>query len=576
MWGYVHNAQRTSTQNVFFQKKDGKAQEVFVQQKFDGNRQMVTYTQGKLVRIHNKNDTDTNFENEEALKEITQSLSSIAETFSNFVLDTELVALQNDKEDLYSVMKVKKKIAASRPKYELIVFDLCTGNQEFDSQPYRKRYEFLQRFLPFNSRHKTPGAPGNSKAQPVCLVRNLATWNTQTQSEVCVELGKFVIQNFMEGVVFRGCDAAFASRLPGSNGRHHPSVGMKLKPENLLEFNEGIARLLACGVSNSGQLVVCAPIPGVPTYVRAGALFDGIRTAFVGKAQPIAGSKCIPLLWTSDRHYVRPPVYPTETPNQPRDWFLYGSQNGEQPAQTWFGRPFVVNVKCDYRLSTQGLLQYAFACGAPTYAGEGVQSTSDMASRCDASDTLQDSMVKRALECFTRKTRQNVVVAKRAREGNVTYAGRKNPYPPLKGTYQEWNGLAGTQLKTAILERLSELQRSSWDTAVVGNKLRTSSTGDTGRLEYIRSRKQPWNETPDDYRRLAIEVREDAYGQDTQEDIEDLVRAHGGVVWRKDARFSLAATKGRRIVVTDTRNPTDEGEEMFRSRKWFQNWLNSD
>lgn len=577
--------------NCCFDMLNGGEQSVFVQQKFDGHRQLVSFRRagGKLT-VHNKEDTDTSFVNAEALGDIQQALASLIDDsaeFEGFVLDTELVALdERGNEDLYSVAKVKKAHMGpregARPNFELVVFDI--SRRDLDQAPYRSRYDYLTRFLTHSGRHAKPGADAVAgPAQPrvernrVCLVRNLAEWTKSTTPEECAALGANAVDSHMEGLVFRGTRAPFASRRPGSSRRKHASVGMKVKPEHLVGFGDGIATLLACGVSRSFQLIVAAPT-GAPPSTTEGHLFGGVKLRFVGKAQPVESTPAVPPIWFGDRSCVQPfthgadrgVVYP---PNRPHGWTEFGSKNGKQEAQVWFDPPFAVRVKCDYRLSSINLLQYAFATGA-------VPSGVDPFTMCSTDATLRDDMVRRARALFQQLavspplviTRQLTVEQTRAKKA---YRGHSMPYPPLEGTYKEWVKFKGAGLDTRMQQRKNEL--NDWQNAVVRDGqmdkqfIVSAKNVDEKTLQLVQSRKQPWDERPATYSRMAIEVAPDALARgETAGSVKALILRHGGVSWER------ARHGERRVRICRDDQPDGDAAVVSRPREWFDKWLESD
>lgn len=585
-------------------------QDVFVQQKFDGHRQLVscvcrTPPARSSITVHNKNDANSNFDNVEALDEIRRSLEPLVEDSlrrgqPGFVLDTELVALdRNGKEDLYSCGLVKKKDMKGerRPQFEFVIFDI--SRPDLDEQTYRTRYEYLQSLrIPHSHRHVAPGDPPAGAASPasppaVCLVRNLAVWNVGTTPETCAQLGGFVVDHGMEGIVFRGCNQPFAARRPGSDRRAPNHVGLKLKPEHLAPF---IAKVLAVGVSRTFQLIVVTgefqqpptPYPAPPrayTGILTPTAIAGPRTNLVGKARTVEKTRCIQAMWLGDRRRIAN----NKELNQPLRWKELGERQN-QYAQVWFGIPFVVMVKCDYRLSSLGLLQYAVAVDSPP---DSVGETSPVPTldMFDSTFRIQARMTERARTAFTDVSAvpekiqglpagAKVVDHAHHQPLREQYDSRLAPYPRLDGTYDEWKALKGAALTTAFDERNRRV--SSYN----GIKVSASAKVELKRQAYINSRMQPWDENIlYRYSRLAFKLSDGAYdallqyfaNAKSRGDVDNIIELHGGVMWKGDAQPDSRRKPLRHLLlVTDDSPEKTDATRVVANLSWFEQWLQTE
>lgn len=513
-------------------------QEVYVQEKLDGHRQLVSIDADGGITLSNKNDTGSDFKNLEAMQALQGELAGLPRPC---VLDTELVAFDENGQVRSSLVpNIRRGTALAKRvrdtgkfMFELVLFDIYIESMR--DAPYSERHAMLERVV--GKTKARSDATRLMHTRHVFVVNNFKTFDRHTTHEECAGIGAAIVTKKMEGLVFRGASCVFPCRAPGSQRRLPPYVAMKLKPMHL---SARICSLHALGVTRTFRLLC-----GVPWYPHAFA-----------KAQMIGGAG---LSSPSDRVWFdtsdgkrRPDRSYGMTPDKPAQ-FLY-----DQPLPT----PFVVDVVGDYRLESS----------FPSYS----QSTNPVhfikfttTSRWTPSQTgvaknlreLEAQMMENAMAAFTRPPPETRGVVLRA-------------FVP---TPQEGAPVLQTPAKTAPLAPrklpyLALLFAPALKELCASRDLRTTGTKDDLVKRLLQSRDRwVWDGTSV-RRRGPVRI----YVVDDMNQAE-LTPAAGGVDCKWDERPEIVVTDDDPRALLDAYGSAPGWDTArFAPKAWYTRWLEGD
>ena len=299
---------------------------VFVQEKFDGHRQLVSVTADGVISVHGKEQAELETVGASFLEDLAAELAALPQPC---LLDAELVGW--DEAGTVSLDLVKPSRGGRHRRWALVVFDITCA--QVATADYETRHALLEGVLGMTAGPLTDAARVTLERH-VMVAPLLATWTPTTPPEECAALGRMAIEAGLEGLVLRGAQQPWTTRPPGSASRAPAYVGIKLKPDHL---TRSMCTLLAVGVSNQWKLIL---------WMQGAA-------RIAGKADLLVSANDVNhTLWHSNEfaHTFLDGAWTPPGAAEP------GPPSGVGTApRVWFKRPFAVNVLCDWRLVSAGL-----------------------------------------------------------------------------------------------------------------------------------------------------------------------------------------------------------------------------
>ena len=335
-------------------------QRVFVQEKYDGHRQLVGVSADGTVSVHGKEQAEQETVGASFLDDLETELAALPRPC---LLDAELVGW--DEAGAVSLDLVKPSRGGRHRRWALVLFDITCA--QVANADYETRHAMLEGVLGATDGPLTD-AGRVALERHVMVAPLLATWTPATTPEECAVLGRMAIEAGLEGLVLRGAQQQWTARPPGSASRVPAYVGIKLKPDHL---TRSMCTLLAVGVSNQWKLIL---------WMQGAA-------RIAGKADLLVSANDVnDKLWHS-ADFAHAFLDGTWTPPGAA---APGPPSGVGTApRVWFKVPFAVDVLCDWRLVSAGV-----KFGRVT----GLGSEADVPTSFDG---LAAQLTERALAAFT-------------------------------------------------------------------------------------------------------------------------------------------------------------------------------